>query len=315
MVRVFVRSSALAALLVATILPAHHLDAQTAKLRVAAIPIDISGASIYAVEMGFFKKHGLDVDLTVGGSGPAVAAAVIGGSLDIGSGNSTSLATGHERGVPLVLVAPSGAYSAKNPSGELLVLKTSPLKAPKDLVGKTVGIGNIRAISEVAMRAWLDQNGVDNNAVKFVEIPFSQMGGALTAGRVDAVLPEEPALSAVLANGDSRRIGLPNSAIAALWVEGGYFCTLEFAKAHPDIVKNFADAIAETDAWANKNHDATAKILAKYGLTVTPQMHRVFYPERLHAADLQPLIDASAKYGVLKATFPAQEMFAPGIAG
>ena len=48
-------------------------------------------------------------------------------------------------------------------------------------------------------------------------------------------------------------------------------------------------------------------------LALAPGMQRSFYPDKLLAADLQPLIDASAKYGLLKARFAAKELFAPGI--
>jgi hypothetical protein len=39
----------------------------------------------------------------------------------------------------------------------------------------------------------------------------------------------------------------------------------------------------------------------------------MYYPERLRASELQPLIDASAKYGLLKASFPAKDIIAPGV--
>ena len=41
--------------------------------------------------------------------------------------------------------------------------------------------------------------------------------------------------------------------------------------------------------------------------------HRVRYHERLDPARIQPLIDAAAKYGRLKAAFPATELLAPGL--
>jgi len=107
-----------------------------------------------------------------------------------------------------------------------------------------------------------------------------------------------------------RSIGIPGNAIAPLWVEGGYFVLASFAKAHPDIVTKFANAMAETDDWANKNPVASARILSKYtNAPVDPKMVRCFYPQRLRPEDIQPLIDASAKYGIIKASFPAKEMF------
>jgi NitT/TauT family transport system substrate-binding protein len=280
-----------------------------AKLRVAGIPNDIGIASAYAYEQGIFKKYGLDVELVVGGTGASVAAAVVGGALDVGSGNTASIATAHERGIPFVLVAPSGAWSAKAPTGALLVAKSSPITSVKDRTGKIIGVTLVRGISEVECRALLDQSGANSESAKFLEIPYSAMSPALAAGRIDAASVEEPAFSNIMSQGNVRPIGIPGNAIGPLWVEGGYFVLRSFAAAHPDIVTKFANAMAETDAWANKNPVATARILSKYtNVPVDPSMVRCFYPERLKAEDLQPLIDASAKYGILKASFPAKEL-------
>jgi NitT/TauT family transport system substrate-binding protein len=291
------------------------LAAQTLPhVRVAAIPIDVGALSYFAAQQGFFKKHGLEVEIITGTNGAAIAAAVVGGAIDIGDGNTTTLATAHERGVPFVLVAPSGAYSSKGPTGALLVAKNSPIKEAKDLVGKTVGVSGVRNISEVAARAWLEKSGVSGDSVKFVETTFSQMGPSLAAGRMDAVMAEEPALSGIVSSDTGRVLATVYDWIAPQWIEGGYFCTLDYAKAHPDIIRKFADAMAEAAVWANANHAATAAMLAEYAkTTVATNVQRMYYPERLRAADLQPLIDASAKYGTLKAPFPAKDMFAPGI--
>ena len=300
--------------LIAALLPMRGGSQTLPHVRVAAIPIDVGALSYYAAQQGFFKKHGLDVEIVQGGNGAAIAAAVVGGSIDIGDGNTTTLATGHERGVPFVMAAPSGAYSSKAPTGALLVAKNSPIKGPKDLIGKTVGLSGVRNISEVATRAWLDKNGVNGDTVKFVEIPFTQMGPALTAGRIDAAMAEEPAFSTIVGTDVGRVLATPYDTIAPLWIEGGYFVTLDYAKANPDVIRKFADAMAEAAVWANANHAATAALLAEFAKTpVAPNVQRMYYPPRLRAAELQPLIDASAKYGVLKAPFPAKDMFAPGL--
>jgi len=302
--------------IVASLLPGGGaVNAQSGEtVRVASLPIDVGALSYFADQQGFFKKHGLDVNIITLGSGPAIAAAVVGGSLDIGDANTTTLATGHQNGVPFVMLAPSGAYSSKTPTAALIVLKTSPLTTAKDLVGKTIALANIRTISDAATRSWLEKNGIGHDDVKFAEIPFAQMGLALTTGRVDAVVAEEPFVTALL-SADGRVLAHVYDAIAPQFIEGGYFCTLDYAKAHPDVVKKFADAMAEAAVWANANHAATAVMLQAYGQRpVDPNQTRMYYPDRLRMADLQPLIDASAKYGILKAQFPARDLFAPGIA-
>jgi len=120
-------------------------------------------------------------------------------------------------------------------------------------------------------------------------------------------------LSAALAE-DARPLASIFAAIAPEWMEGAFFCTADYAKAHPDIVRKFVEVIAQSAVWANSHHDETAKILAKYTkIAPSPTMNRVIYKERLNAADLQLLIDAGAKYGLISNAFPASELIAPGL--
>jgi len=288
--------------------------AQTAKLRVSMSPIEAGAPSGYAFEAGFYAKHGLDVVLVTGGAnGSVIAEAVAAGAVDVGSGNTLAVATAHEHGVPFVFLSPSGDWQSTAPSSGLAVAQTSPIRVASDLTGKTVGVAIVHGLAEIAVRAWVDKNGGTSSAVKFLELPYSAMGAAITSGRVDAAHVEEPTLTN-LGTVNFRVIAAPSDAIAPQWCQGGFFSTLEFAKSHPDIVKKFAAAMAETAVWANKNHDATAKILEKYSNSpLNPATRRMFFPEHLRAEEFQPLIDAAARYGVLKATFPAKDLFAPGL--
>lgn len=277
-------------------------------VRALAVPIDVSAQPYYALDEGFFKQHGLDVEVSSLGSGPAIIAALVSGSVDFGSGGTVSIATAHENGIPLVVVAPAGLYSSKEPTDALVVAKNSPITKPQDLVGKTVALSGLRTIAEVSLRAWLAKAGVDYNTVHVIEMPFGQMDAAVAAGRVDAADLAEPFLSA---SQNTRVLGQFSDAIAPQWVEGAYFCTADFAKAHPDIVKKFADAIGEASDWANTHRAESAAILERYSkATVLPTTHRALYHDTLRASDLQPVIDIAAKYGLIKKSFPAQDLFA-----
>lgn len=287
------------------------VSAQTLpKVRVAAIPIDVSGTVYYGLDLGLFKKAGLDVELMSMGSGAAIAPAVASGAMDIGSSNFISLAQGHERGIPFVMIAPSGEYSSKSPTTQLLVLKVSPIKTAKDLSGKIVGVASLNNIAQISVCAWVDKNGGDYKSVKFIEVPYPQMAAALSAGRVDALEIAEPFMSAALA-GDARVLAADGDAIGSHWVEGGYFCKIDYAKANPDILKKFDGVIGDAGRWANANPAAATAILEKF--TKAPPrkvMYHVVFPERFKPADAQPLIDAAAKYGALKAPFPSADMMA-----
>jgi ABC-type nitrate/sulfonate/bicarbonate transport system substrate-binding protein len=136
------------------------------------------------------------------------------------------------------------------------------------------------------------------------------MIGALDTGRVDAALIAEPVLSDALARGN-RVLGYAYDGIAPTFLIGAWFTTGAWAKAHPDLVKRFQKAMLTSAAWANKNRALSAQILTKETkIVVEPTMKRTTYGEKLDAALMQPLIDATAKYGTLKASFPAIDLVA-----
>lgn len=289
--------------------PASAQDA--AHIRVLTVPIDVAAQPFYALDMGFFKKEGLDAEVTPLANGPAIIAALVSGSADFGTGGTVSIATAHEKGIPIVVVAPAGLYSSAEPTDALVVAKTSAISKPKDLAGKTIALSGIRTIAEVSLRAWLAKAGVDYGHVHIIEMPFGEMDAALASGRVDAADLAEPFLSAAQ---DTRVLGAFSDAVAPQWMEGAYFCTAAYAKAHPDIVKRFSAAIALASDWANGHRAESAAILQKYSkATLLPTTHRVLYRDALRPGDLQPLIDISAKYGLIAKPFPAQDLFASGV--
>src|ERR1700722_966272 len=65
---------------------------------------DTSRDGYFAYEGGFFKKNGLNVELTQARGGAAEAAAIAGNAADIGDGNLISYGTAIAKGVPFVAV-------------------------------------------------------------------------------------------------------------------------------------------------------------------------------------------------------------------
>jgi ABC-type nitrate/sulfonate/bicarbonate transport system substrate-binding protein len=136
---------------------------------------------------------------------------------------------------------------------------------------------------------------------------------ALVSGRIDAALMTEPALDKAAA-GEGKIFAPIYNAIADEFTDGGFFALGDYVKAHPDAIRRFNAAIAEAGKWGNANQPASAKILEKYsGIPAAEMAHRVHYYERVEPASLQPLIDAAAKYGTLKSSFPATEIIATSL--
>jgi Mg2+-importing ATPase len=78
----------------------------------------------------------------------------------------------------------------------------------------------------------------------------------------------------------------------------------------PPQTRKFAAAIVAAGAWANGHHHVSAEILAKYLKVTTEQIDagaRYAYATSMTTQLLQPTIDLAARYGYLKAPFPAAE--------
>ncbi len=281
-------------------------------LKIATTPTDIGSQVFFAQDKGFFKAAGLDADIQVISNGAAITAGVLSGAIDIAQSNVVTLATAHEKGLDIVVIAPAGQYSSKAPTTALVVAAKSPYKTAKDLNGKTLAGNGIKNITQVGAYAWMEKNGGDPATTKFVEMPFPEMAGALNAGRIDAAVLAEPELSASLANGSVRVLGNCYDGIAKDFLIGAWFTTGTWAKAHPDLVKRFEKAMYATAAWANKNQAASGVLATKYTkIVVAPNMKRTIFADKMDPGLMQPLIDASAKYGVLTKTFPAKDFIAP----
>jgi NitT/TauT family transport system substrate-binding protein len=291
-------------------LPAGAQTLETVK--VASPPVDVAGSLFYAIDLGYFTKAGLDVQITQLTAGSPVVAAVLGNAVDMGSANLLPIAAAHLSGFPVVLVAPSGANSVKAPIDALIVAKDSPIKTAKDLNGKTCVTSALLNILQIQASAWIDKNGGDWKSVKWIDAPPPAEAATVSTGHVDCAAITEPFLSAALATGDVRLLAYEGAEVAPLVIEGGVFTSADYASKHAEMIKKFTRAIIDAGVWANTHHEEAAAILAKYSKRDPAKVanHAVF-PDGLKASDLQPLIDAAAKYGAMKSPFPAADLL-PG---
>jgi NitT/TauT family transport system substrate-binding protein len=311
------RLAALALLLVAALLPRASGGETLVKLRLATIPSDFAGQLYYAKDMGFFRKAGLDVEITPIHAGPAIASAVAGGAIDLGFSNVVSLALAHDKGFPFVIVAPANMYIADAPTiGLIGVLRTSPINSAKDLTGKTVAVGAINNITQLGARAWIDATGGDSASVKYIEIAINEMPVAVRSGRVDAAVMDPGVAPTLGKPGDPLRV-LANSfnAVSPYFIAGGWFTTSDWIKKHPVETRKFIAVMKETANWANAHRAESSVILGRYLQEPPEQIRaitRVTYGTILNPALVQPSIDLCARYGLIKARFPARDLLYTG---
>jgi NitT/TauT family transport system substrate-binding protein len=278
-------------------------NAADAPLRVASNLGDPYSEAYFGKDGGFFDKAGLsNIDYQIINQGGTMAAAVVGGSLDIAITTPIQIANAHLRNLPLIIIAAGCISTPKAPASPLYVARTSAISEAKDLVGKRVGLNGLRALSEVALDTWLDQHGVDVKQVHPVEVTFGEMGTAITRGTIDAAMIAEPAASMSAKANDLRILADPYQSISPQTLVSCWFTTTGFAKMNPDIVRRFASAIYQTARWANTHRDETARILAKYAhidIAAVRATVRSEYAESFRPDDLQRELDAATAAGLL----------------
>jgi NitT/TauT family transport system substrate-binding protein len=285
--------------------------AQTpAVVHVAALPTDNSGNVYFALDLGYFKSAGLDVQLETIGNGSAAATGLASGAIDVAQSVVSGTAAAHLRGIDLKLFAPSVNTTPRGETNAVVVPKDSPVKTAADLNGKTFGILTVKSIQQVMAMAWADKNGGDSKTLKFIEIPYPQMPSALAQHLVDAVIVTEPFLT--IAKNSGRVLAYhPEDAIAPSFVAVAWGATGAWLQTHADVAKRFTAAVVKAGVWANAHPSESGDILIKYSKMDPALMHlmaRGVYATTLDPALVQPVLDASAKYGALDRTFPAAEI-------
>lgn len=280
-------------------------------LRVAAAPNDPYASAYYAQDLGFFAKAGLTVELETFGNSSVIAEAITSGSADVGSATPLLVANAYLHGLPFVITTAEALSVAKVPSLGVCVAASSGIRAPVDLVGKTVAVNQLGAGSELVLDAWLARGGVDVGKVRVIESLFSAMKAGLLRGTFDAAVISEPTLAGDLEDGTIKVIGNPLAAVAPQFLITCWFSIRAFVDAHRDSIARFNRAIYATHAFVNAHADATVPILAKYA-KVDPEklrtmVHAVF-ADGLRVSDMQPYFDLAARFGAIAHAFSAADI-------
>lgn len=313
----FSRSTFLVGITASAAAPARTASAQTTQLSVANAPIDSGMTPIVAQRAGFYKKYGLDVQLVTMNSGAAVSAAVVGGALQIGSSSLPGVIAAHTKGVPFQLVTPASVYISDHPSDVLLVRADAPIHKAADLNGKTIASPALHDLLSTTTLAWIDQNGGDSKSVHQIELPPSATSPALQAGRIDGAGVSEPRVSEMVASGVGRVLGKPYDVIARTFQISGFFALPDMIAANSDAIVRLARAHHDANIFANAHHDQTAVWLseaANVDLSAVQHAQRAYFADHLDPATIQPVIDASAKFGLIDKSFSARDIISPVVA-
>jgi NitT/TauT family transport system substrate-binding protein len=218
-----------------------------------------------AKEEGCFDKHKIDATLTRMPIANNIPAALMAGSLQIGMSTATILLQAKEGGLDLVGVAGATRMLKDNPSISLVVRKGVDAKTAADLKGKKIGVPGLNSVADVMFKKWLKNNGVKLEEVTFIETPFPQMPDLMKGGTIDGVVAVEPIRSRIVGAGIGYRlpeefyVSVTPDSVLAFWTATG-----AWAKANPEVIKNFRACLAEGLASLKANPEKAKEIEKKY---------------------------------------------------
>jgi NitT/TauT family transport system substrate-binding protein len=306
------RRLALGSLAAATLAP-RSIGAQPAPvtMHLGHPPTETATPLLYAVRAGLFERAGIKIEFTKMSSGAAVAAAVAGGALDAGGTSLLSLIIGHTKGIPFTVIAAASNMATETYEGGLLVQTASSYKEAKDFAGKTISAAAVNDIVTLTLWAWMDQAGADWRSLKVVEIPQPAAAAALEAGRVDGAYITGAAFANATADAKLRVVGKVWASLGQRYASTAWFSTRDWVARNRAVAERFARVMSEAAAYTNTHPEETLPdMLAYTGMdrAAALKMHRAVFSTALRGADIQPVIDACAKYKFIEKGYPAAEL-------
>jgi len=138
-------------------------------------------SGIYAArEQGLYRDAGVDLDLRQPGETSDAPKLLAAGRVEFAILDIHDLGIARERGLDLVGLAPI----VRRPLASVLARGDGPVRRPRDLAGRTVGVTGLPS-DEAVVDSEVSADGGDPAAVEKVTIGFSAVS-SLAAGKVDA---------------------------------------------------------------------------------------------------------------------------------
>lgn len=226
---------------------------QSTVLKVNEVTHSIFYAPFYAaIELGFFKEKGIDIELTNGGGSDKSMTALITGQADIGfMGPETAVYVYNEgqEDYPVVIA------QVTQRDGSFLVGKAPDTEFTWDkLKGKSIIGGRTGGMPEMTLEYALRKNGLEPNIDLTVrtDVSFDLMGGAFMSGDDQYVALFEPSASTMEMAGEGfivASVGAETDFVAYT----AMMVTQSFKDKNKETVQDFINALYKGQQWV-ANH-------------------------------------------------------------
>lgn len=215
-----------------------------------------------AIEKGYFKEEGIDLELVTGFGADKVLTSLISGEADIGFMGGESSIYAYLEGANDVIT--NFAQLTQRAGNFLVSRQKEPDFTWEDIKGKDVLGGRKGGMPEMVFEYVLKQNNIDPFKDLDINqsIDFGSTAAAFSGGSGDYTVEFEPSATALEEEGDGY-------VVASLGTDSGYVpytsysAKSSYIKDHPEIIQSFTNALQKgMDYVQNHTPEEIAKVIA-----------------------------------------------------
>jgi sulfonate transport system substrate-binding protein len=231
-------------------MPAHAQALEKPK-----ITIGVGGKTLFyylpltiAIQNGYFKAEGLDIEVQDFPGGARSLQALLGGSVDVVSGAFEHTITQQAKGQNIEALVLQGKYA-----GIVLGMpkaKAAAYKSPADLKGMKIGVTAPGSSTNMFVNILLAKAGLKPDAVAIIGVGATAGAIAIVKrGEIDAISNLDPVISQLESDGtivavlDTRTLSGMREVYGGAYAAGCIYVPVDFAKKYPNTAQAIVNAM------------------------------------------------------------------------
>lgn len=272
--------------------------------------------ALAAIEKGFWKAQGLEVEYLTFDAPVVMGKALAGGDVDLGVYGLTDA----------ILLASAGAGAVilhvPIPDTEFYfwVRANSGFKEPKDVKDAKIGISGLGLIPHIMARAVLKGLGIDEKDVKFIAVAGAPQIAAVRAGTIDIATLSNFTMAPLKAMGEVREVLRMNDYLPKGVADQGLMVRKELLEKNPALVRKVVKGFLQGAEFTMKNPEWAMEKM-KEELKYRPEVARMAIPwlkydltAKLDEVKIKNTAEFLIEYGMVdrKKLLPLDKMYAKG---